>query len=285
MKKAIFILVFFASCQLVSAQQELNNYKYVMVPKHFDFQTSADSYKINSLVKFLLDKKGFVTIFSDAIYPNDLITNQCLALKVNLLKEPSFMRTKIKMTFTNCQNKIIYVSGEGVSKLKDFQRAYHEAIRRAYKSLDNYTYNYIPKDVLENVIVNKEPELNHLKKDIPKITNPKEVIVVKPTEKKVVEKPIIKKEVSIIGLYGKGQEVYEIAKFQNYYIFSKHISDGDSFRSKPLGFIYKTSRKGSYLVKTSGTFTGYLLKNGNFIIDKIGADGIIETLTYKKKGH
>ncbi|MCF6212739.1 MAG: hypothetical protein L3J45_01800 [Flavobacteriaceae bacterium] len=282
MKKAIFILVFFASCQFIWAQQELNNYKYVMVPKHFDFQNSADSYKINSLVKFLLDKKGFITIFSDAIYPNDLITNQCLALKVNLLKNPSFMRTKIKMTFTNCQNKIIYESGEGVSKLKDYQRAYHEAIKSAYKSLDNYTYSYIPKDVLADVVVNKEPELNHLKKDA-KTTSPKEVIAIKPVAKKVVEKPIVKKEYSIIGLYGKGKEIYEIAKFQKYYIFSKHISNGDSFQSKPLGFIYKTSRKGSYLVKTSNIFAGFLLNNGNFIIDKIGADGTIETLIYKNK--
>ena len=37
MKKTILILVFLSTCQFSWAQQDLNNYKYVIVPKHFDF--------------------------------------------------------------------------------------------------------------------------------------------------------------------------------------------------------------------------------------------------------
>ncbi len=76
--------------------------------------------------------------------------------------------------------------------------------------------------------------------------------------------------------------IYEIAAFQNYYIFSKRIVDGNSFQTKPLGFIYKTSKKGNYLIKSTDTLTGYLLDNGHFIIDEVGVDGIVKSTTYTK---
>ena len=281
MKKTILILVFLSTYQFSWAQQDLNNYKYVIVPKHFDFQKAPDSYKINSLTKFLVAKKGFQTIFEDEVYPNELISNQCLALKINLLKESNFMRTKIKIVFTNCQNKTVYESGVGVSKLKEYNKLYPQAIRRAFQTFDDFQYSYTPK---KEVVVKEMPLVLEVLKPTEKPSTKPTVVVKEVKKVQTVEKKanIVKQEDPIVGLYSSDDMIYEIAAFQNYYIFSKRIVDGNSFQTKPLGFIYKTSKKGNYLIKSTDTLTGYLLDEGHFIIDEIGADGIVKSTTYTK---
>ena len=282
MKNIILIIVLLISCQFSWAQQELNSYKYVIVPKNFDFQDSNDSYQINSLIKFLLDKKGFTTIFDDEIAPKDLLSNQCLALKINLLEESNFTRTKVKIAFINCQNKTVYTSKDGISKLKDYKKLYHEAIRNTFKTFDNFQYNYTP--IKEELVINEAPLVKEVIKKIDKQT-PKPTVIVKEDKKvQVVKNEIenIKNKDSLIGLYNSAESVYEISIFQNYYIFSKRIVDGNSFKTAPLGFIYKTSKNGNYLVKTTDTFTGYLIEGGIFIIDEIGADGVVKSTTYTK---
>ncbi len=282
MMKKLFLLGFILiGFQFISAQEVLNNYKYVIVPKQFEFQSGADSFRINSFVKFLLDKKGFSTLFSDEVYPDDLMTNQCLALKANLIKKPSFMKTKIILTLTTCQNKIIYQSKEGVSREKDFKRAYYEAIRNMYKSL-TFNYKYTPRELTS--VVKSKPVTN--KTTVVK-TTPKPTVVVKKTEVKIKvpkkEVPKIIKEAkgpySLEGSYKYKNDNFEIAIFKNYYVFSKLLKKG----AIPLGFIYKTSQEGSYLVKNSnGSFTGYLKDNGSFVIDEINNDGTVNSVVYVK---
>ena len=296
MKKILIVLTIIISSQVSWAQQELNEYKYIIVPKHFDFQTGADSYKINSLTKFLLDKKGLTTIFGDEVYPDDLKNNQCLALKANLLMTSSFTRTTILLSFTNCDNKTIYTSSKGISKLKDYKKSYHEAIRNAFKSLDKYKYNYTPKKTDANkylknnkvkVVVIKEVKTKTTPKPVVKEKNIKPDVVKAKKETKFPKKVVkslkkIKKEQLISGLYSRNNVIYEISAFHDYYIFVKREISGNSFKSKPLGFIHKTSKKGKYLVKTSGSFTGYLKDNGDFIIEKIADNGSVESVIYKK---
>lgn len=288
MKKIILILVLIISAQFAFAQELLNNYKYIIVPKQYDFQKGEDSFKINSLTKFLLDKNEFKTIFSDEVYPADLITNQCLALKVNLIEHSNFKKTKIKMNFINCQNQVVFESVEGSSTSKDYQKSYHEAIRGAFKSFDNFKHNYTPNE-LAHVGLLKVAETNDLNvtdkiipKPVVKDEETPEIVVV--NKKEVIKKlPVEAQKITVLaGLYQNNQKVYEIAAFQNYFIFSEQIRQENTIKTKPLGFIYNTSKKLNYLVKTTDTFTGYLLENGDFVIDEINSDGTIRTITYQK---
>ena len=56
-----FFLIF--SSYLSFAQKNINNYKFIIVPKQYEFQKSEDSYQINSLTKFLFERDGFITFF------------------------------------------------------------------------------------------------------------------------------------------------------------------------------------------------------------------------------
>ena len=296
-------MIVLIGCQFISAQEALNNYKYIIVPKYFEFQSKADSYQINSLTEFLLNKKGFVTVFDDAIYPDDLKYNRCLALRVNLIIKSNFTRTKIKIAFINCDNQKVYTSGEGSSKEKDLKKSYHEAIRGAFSTFDTFKYIYTPKEVTFSI--KSKPAIN--KTTVAKVMSKPKIAVKKPKEKvkpkKHLDKVIAKKHdvinkkkkvskkkalkikkgvkvsLSLEGLYKYQNGNYEIASFKNYYIFSKYLKKG----AIPIGFIYKTSQKGSYLLKTTnGNYNGYLKDNGNFVVDEISENGTIKSVTYLK---
>lgn len=303
MKKLFLIVFVLIGCQFIAAQEALNNYKYIIVPKHFGFQRSTNNFQINELTQFLLNKKGFITVFDDAIYPDDLKYNRCLALRVDLILKSNFTRTKIKIAFVNCDNQRVYISGDGSSKEKELKKAYHEAIRGAFKTFDTFKYKYTPREVPDVVkpkpVVYKETEV--------KVTSQIEVAIKKPKEKVkdkkhldkvvakkhvVIEKKIkaskkkslkitkkVKVSLSLEGFYKYQNSNYEIAPFKNYYIFSKHLKKGDI----PIGFIYKTSQKGSYLLKTTnGNNNAYLKNNGNFIVDEISKNGTIKSVIYLK---
>ena len=72
----------FLSMTLI-AQTSINDYKYVVVPKSYEFSQEQDQYQLNSLSKFLFEKHGFNTIMEGDNYPTDLAEDRCLALYAN----------------------------------------------------------------------------------------------------------------------------------------------------------------------------------------------------------
>ena len=62
-----FILMYFTGI----AQKNINDYKYIIVPKTFDFLNSEDQYQLNSLTKFLFNKYDFEAYFVDDDFPED----------------------------------------------------------------------------------------------------------------------------------------------------------------------------------------------------------------------
>jgi hypothetical protein len=144
MKNLTTLLFFFLilSQKPVFGQNKINNYKYVSVPDRFVFLKSADQYQVNSLTKFLLKKNGFLVLDPSLDYPNDLSANRCLLLDVNVEKIKGFLKTKLEVQFRNCKNEIIFKSEIGVSKLKDYKSAYHEALRAAFESIAELNYRF-----------------------------------------------------------------------------------------------------------------------------------------------
>lgn len=142
MKKFVLVLALIISANTIVAQN-LNDYKYVIVPNSFDFLKIVDQYKLNSLTKFLLKKEGFISLLNDEKKPIDLYDNPCLGLDFNLMKKSSFLSTALQFELKNCNNEIVFSSKKGSSKLKDYKPAYHAALRNAFKSLTamNYAYN------------------------------------------------------------------------------------------------------------------------------------------------
>jgi hypothetical protein len=139
MKKGIlFLLLFVAS---YSFAQSVNNYQSVIIPLKFDFTKTENQYRLATLSKFNLNKAGF-----EAYYTNETIgkefNNRCSLLYFDVVKEKSFLTTKLHVLFKDCNDKIIFQSETGTSKEKDFQLAYTEALNKAFVSVFALKYKY-----------------------------------------------------------------------------------------------------------------------------------------------
>ena len=56
----VFLLITF-SC----FSQDLNSYKYVVVPYKFDFLKKHDKYRVNTLMRHLFKKEGFIVLYDN----------------------------------------------------------------------------------------------------------------------------------------------------------------------------------------------------------------------------
>lgn len=176
MNKKIFISLFtMVICLSTFAQKSVNNYKYIIVPKQFEFFTYPDQFQTSSLTKFLFNKNGFKAFLSDEKFPEDLANNKCLALTAVVNKESGFLNTKNTISLRDCFNNVIYKSKEGKSKNKEYKRAYHEAIRKAFNSIKYLNYKYIP---VEETISEIKKQTINATTNLPKVET-KKVIVVK----------------------------------------------------------------------------------------------------------
>lgn len=145
------------------AQANLNNYKYVIVPKKFEFLKEANQYRLNELTEFLFNKYGFQALMEGDSYPDDLLKNRCLALKSNLIKDSGLFKTKISVELKDCNDQVVYTSEVGESREKDYEKAYNEAVRNAFESFETVNYQYVLKennDVAESQEANKSMEVS-----------------------------------------------------------------------------------------------------------------------------
>lgn len=180
MMKKTFMILFFACYFLqINAQQSINDYKYVIVEKQFHFQNEENQYNLNELTRFLLKKNGFKPILESDIYPKDLKSNYCLALKSEI-KASGFLNTKVVITLKDCNNNVLFET-YGTTKEKDIEKAYSYGIRKAFEGFKGIDYNYIPKDDVVNsddaeVIAKNEKdtkEVEELKAEIEVLKNEK----------------------------------------------------------------------------------------------------------------
>lgn len=177
----------------IFSQSNLNNYKYIIVPKKYDFLKEADKFQLNSLTEFLFNKYGFQAFMEDGEYPEDLNSNRCLALTSNVKEDSSMFKTKLQIELKNCNGLTVYTTQVGETREKDYNKAYAEALRNAFKELETINYNYVPMDK-GSVTVVKETNNNQvevvnqiaeLKAEIENLKQEKETPVVLAEEPKV----------------------------------------------------------------------------------------------------
>ena len=146
MKTKTYLFLLVLSVTMSSwAQLSINTYKYVSVPEKFDFLKSKDQYQLNSLTEFLFKKNGFTVLNKSKNYPMDLAQNNCLLLDANVVKINGLLSTKLQLILTDCRNTVVFSSEIGKSKLKDYQKAYHEALREVF-DLSAFDYTYVEAD-------------------------------------------------------------------------------------------------------------------------------------------
>ena len=178
MYKKIIVTVSFILISLYGmAQKDINNYKYIVVPKSFEFSNSEDQYQLNSLLKFLFNKHGYKAYFGDDNLPEDLKENRCLALTSAVLKERgSVFKTKLEIILKDCFGTTIVTSKTGESRLKEYDNAYSEALRDAFGTFQNLDYKYVANQ--EGIVESSGAKAESVKE---------ETIAVTKTENKVEE--------------------------------------------------------------------------------------------------
>lgn len=225
MKRILLIALFISTASF--AQKSINNYKYIIVPSKFDFVKEKDKYQTSSLTKFLFNKYGFTAFLDDENLPDEIANNRCLALTGTVKDESGMFTTKSVIELTDCYNKVVFTSKEGRSKEKEYKKAYQEAIRDAFKSIEALKYTYVP---LQEDVVTKE---------VPAVAVVPTVVESKVAE--VVEKPANAKE----------------------QLFAQPITNGFqlvNMKPEVVFQVLKTNVKDVFVIKDKN---GILYKNGN----------------------
>jgi hypothetical protein len=141
--KNLFSCLFLVFTFSLGLQAQLNEYKYIIIPKNFKGFKDENQYKTSTLLKYLFTNKGFETYYEDEL-PSDLNTNRCLGLLVQLDHKTSMFVTKASIILEDCNSNEVYKSLEGRSKEKDYLSSYKEAIEMAFTSINSINYKYNP---------------------------------------------------------------------------------------------------------------------------------------------
>jgi hypothetical protein len=150
-KFSIFIFAF-SFLSIFSQEENINNYKYIIVPEQFEFQNSEDSFQINSLTKFLFTKYGFEAIISSEKFPEDLMRNRCLSLTAILNDNSKMFFTEMNYDLVDCNNNIVFSSIPAKSREKEFKKVYHQVIRKTFESFKAMNYHYEPSKSLSTSV-------------------------------------------------------------------------------------------------------------------------------------
>jgi hypothetical protein len=158
MKKLLVILLI-GFVGFAKAQNH-TGYPFMVVSDKFDFLDQKDEYRLNSLAKYLLEKRDFKAFLDSDDKPIEFSLDECGVLKFNLTKEKTFINTKLKITVADCTGKVIAES-YGTSKEKKHERAYNIALREALDLLYIPQREVIAKSLLNSdnvVVIEKTPE-------------------------------------------------------------------------------------------------------------------------------
>ena len=172
------------------AQTNLDDYKYIIVPKKFDAFKNMNEHQTSTLVKHLFTGKGFVAVYDDQL-PEDLKFNRCLGVVADLQDDSSMFSTKTIINLVDCNDKIVFSTMQGISKEKQYKEAYSKAIRESMRSFNGMNYTYSAKSEKD------EPVTVNFKNDVKKLDESKAAAILK--AEKIKEEEITTKNTAVIS--------------------------------------------------------------------------------------
>lgn len=165
---------------------QLNDYKYIVIPKRFDDFKEVNQHQTSTLVKHLFSANGFNTVYDDAI-PDELYANRCLGLKLKLDNQSSMFTTKTVLILEDCNGKSIFLTQEGRSREKEFKISYQEAITQSFKSIEALNYEYSGKNDPETVTLSYKNDVKNLSEESKTVTS----------TAVIPKKPVVEQEATI----------------------------------------------------------------------------------------
>jgi len=158
-----------------SAQINLNDYKYIIVPKIFDSFGKVNQHQTSTYMKHLFTQKRFTAVYDDNM-PTDLSSDRCLGLVVDLIDNSSMFTTKTTIRLKDCNGKEVFLTQQGKSKKKEYQASYAEALDKAFASFAPIKYTYEPKELEEPVTVSFKNDIKTLDEDAKHAKNQDSVV-------------------------------------------------------------------------------------------------------------
>lgn len=252
------------------SQESVNAYKYVIVPKSFNFLNEPDQYQLNSLTKFLFEKYGFTVLMDDEKFPEDLNNNRCLGLNADVEKQKAFLNTKLQVHLKDCNNKVVLSSDVGQSREKEYDKVYNLALRDAFISFESLNYSYQPnskttsqassQSTAKSADASAQEEIDRLKREVEALT-----------EKQLVEDAIVVESAKSITAKNVEIEVKEEAQES---LKNETASDESvqTFYANPVenGYtITDASSKVLYHLVFSGKEDVYIVKGQDAIVYKM----------------
>ena len=144
MKK--YIIVALLICTFGFAQN-LNEYKYAIVPSKFTFLKEENAHNLNVLTKLYLQKYGFETYFNNEAAPDEFVQSNCNKIFVDVAESSNLFITKLKVTIKDCRGTVLATSDIGSSREKEYRVAYNEALRMAFENFGMLkTHKYQPSE-------------------------------------------------------------------------------------------------------------------------------------------
>jgi len=298
MNKSYSISLFLIfSFSILFAQKSINSYKYILVPKQFEFQKSPDQHQLNSLTKFLFERAGFTVFYTDDSFPEDLAANRCLALMASVNNHSGMLSTKMNIELSDCYSNKVFLTKEGMSREKEYKKAYQEAIRSAFVDIENLKYAYDGTLAADEKISEKKAEIEKLTvkevlpvvevRKVPEVPKVKEIPPMKVAEQiekkeaneattEPVKSFVIPVVNSIEGKYfvDKWGECIISAK-DGYYSF---VGGDEKFE---FAVIYKTSVSNLFIIKWAAFKQPRLLEldlQGNLKVEDENGDKIYKRL-------
>ena len=101
-RKIILVALLFSFALPALAQIEINAFKYIIIPRKYDFLKEENQFRLNTITKHLFDQEGYLTLVQGNQYPEDVKANPCIAVTVNVVDESSMFKTKLKIELKNC---------------------------------------------------------------------------------------------------------------------------------------------------------------------------------------
>ena len=155
MKNSLIVCCFFLTIGI--SAQNLNKYKYVLVPEKFEFLKNEDQYRLNGLTHFLFNKYGFTAFLGKKDAPLDAVNNNCLNLFAEVISASNMFITKLAIQLKDCRGRIVYTTPFASSKEKSFKVAYNKALRSTAEHLETLKYKYDGQDNIDFEIEKEVP--------------------------------------------------------------------------------------------------------------------------------
>lgn len=271
MRNSILIFTLLIGFCFTSVGQNLNSYKYVSVPEKFDFLKESNQYQMNELTKFLFEKYGFTVFMGNGLKPLDISMNPCNVLQADVIEDSGFFQTKLQVVLTNCENQEVFVSKVGSTRVKEYKKAYQEALRDAFSSFEAVNYSYDKTSVTEKSIVARNQEEKENEKPVKENTKPKAEVIITAIPQLTKEASTTKK----LEPANKDEKVY-VSGSVDFYILNTDFGYQlfQSQMEEPFAKLIKTNSEGHFIYSSiSKNGIAFFDASGNLNVETLAADG------------